>query len=178
MPRKPVGAGKAALSDAADAMNPKDGSASVSVPSEVGYGRPPMGHRFQPGVSGNPGGKKKGTPNLDTLIARELDEKVEVRDNGVVKKLTKREVGVKAMVNKAVQADIKAWGIIFEREIAEVEEDALGEQEKQALYAYLKRSFGDGDGDGDGAGESGEGEGAATVRGNSRANRGRKGAGQ
>ena len=174
MPRKPVGAGKAALSDAADAMNPKDGSASVSVPSEVGYGRPPMCHRFQPGVSGNPGGKKRGTPNLDTLIACELDEKVEVRDNGVVKKLTKREVGVKAMVNKAVQADIKAWGIIFEREIAEVEDDALGEQEKQALYAYLKRSFGDGDG----VGESGEGEGAAAVRGNSRANRGRKGAGQ
>lgn len=176
MPRKPVGAGKAALSDAADAMNPKDSSASVSAPSEVGYGRPPKGHRFQPGVSGNPGGKKRGTPNLDTLIARELDEKVEVRDNGVVKKLSKRELGVKAMVNKAVQADIKAWGIIFEREIAEVEDDALGEQEKQALYAYLKRSFGNGDGDG--VGESGEGDGAAAVRGNNRANRGRKGAGQ
>ena len=137
MPRKQSGASKAAATEASKTPNSKGGKAETSEPCEVGYGRPPKGHRFQPGVSGNPGGKKKGTPNLDTLIARELDEKVEVRDNGVVKKLTKREIGVKAMVNKAVQADIKAWGIIFEREIAEVEEDALGEQEKQALYAYL-----------------------------------------
>jgi len=112
---------------------------------EVGYRRPPRATRFQPGMSGNPGGKKKGTANLDTLIARELEEKVEVRENGVVKTLTKREVGVKAMVNKAVQADIRAWPIIFERNFLEAEDNDIGPAEKAALFAYLKRTLPDGE---------------------------------
>lgn len=126
-------------------VNTADNTQVASEKVEVGYRRPPRATQFQPGTSGNPGGKKKGTANLDTLIARELEEKVEVRENGVVKTLTKREVGVKAMVNKAVQADIRAWPIIFERNFLEAEDNDIGPAEKAALFAYLKRTLPDGE---------------------------------
>ncbi len=142
MPSKRKSAG--GLSAAAKVVGPTkqpDDPAITSGKEEVGYRRPPRATQFQPGVSGNPGGKKKSTAKLDTLIARELEEKVEVRENGVVKTLTKREVGVKAMVNKAVQADFRAWPIIFERNFAEAEDDDMGPAEKAALFAYLKRTL-------------------------------------
>lgn len=124
---------------------------------EVGYGRPPVRHRFKPGVSGNPGGKKKGTPNLDTLIARELDEKVEIRENGRLLRLTKREVGVKAMVNKAVQADIRAWPIIFERaELVEIAEEPLAAVDREALRSYLNRTAARNEEGVEGSGEKGK----------------------
>jgi hypothetical protein len=34
----------------------------------VGYRRPPLHSRFQPGVSGNPPGRPKGAANLKTLM--------------------------------------------------------------------------------------------------------------
>jgi len=39
-----------------------DGSADAK-PYEVGYSKPPTATRFQPGVSGNPVGRKKGSKN-------------------------------------------------------------------------------------------------------------------
>jgi hypothetical protein len=41
----------------------------------VGYGRPPAQHRFQPGKSGNPGGRPKASPDLAALAAKELGRK-------------------------------------------------------------------------------------------------------
>ena len=35
---------------------------------EIGYCRPPVATRFQPGVSGNPSGRRKGTRNLKTIL--------------------------------------------------------------------------------------------------------------
>jgi hypothetical protein len=41
----------------------------------VGYGRPPVQHRFQPGKSGNPRGRPKVSPDLTALAAKELSRK-------------------------------------------------------------------------------------------------------
>ena len=144
MPNKRTGTGKPSQAAKVVARTkPPNESHMTSAKEEVGYCRPPRATQFQPGVSGNPGGKKKSTANLDTLIAHELEEKVEVREHGVVKTLTKREIGVKAMVNKAVQADIRAWPIIFERNFVEAEDNDMGPAEKAALFAYLKRTLPD-----------------------------------
>ena len=39
---------------------------------KVGPGRPPREHQFKKNQSGNPGGKKKGTLNVKTLLLQEL----------------------------------------------------------------------------------------------------------
>jgi hypothetical protein len=41
----------------------------------IGYGKPPVQHRFQPGKSGNPGGRPKASPDLAALAAKELGRK-------------------------------------------------------------------------------------------------------
>jgi hypothetical protein len=43
--------------------------------SEVGYGKPPAEHRFQPGKSGNPGGRPKGANGRRATVKRVLMEK-------------------------------------------------------------------------------------------------------
>ena len=48
-----------------------------SAPYEVGYGKPPKHTRFQPGQSGNPRGRPKGTKNLKTDLEEELSERVQ-----------------------------------------------------------------------------------------------------
>ena len=42
---------------------------------EVGYGKPPTEHRFQPGKSGNPGGRPKGANGRRATVKRVLMEK-------------------------------------------------------------------------------------------------------
>ena len=51
-------------------------------PYEVGYGKPPKEHRFKKGVSGNEGGKKKGTKSLKTDLEEELKSLVEITEKG------------------------------------------------------------------------------------------------
>jgi hypothetical protein len=41
--------------------------------SNVGYANPPLNHRFEPGQSGNPTGRPKGSKNLSTIV-RELEK--------------------------------------------------------------------------------------------------------
>ena len=74
----------------------------------VGYGKPPEHSRFQAGQSGNPKGRPKGCLNLATTVNRALQEKVVITENGRRKSLTKLEVAIKGLVNRAVKGDAKA----------------------------------------------------------------------
>ena len=74
----------------------------------VGYGKPPEHTRFQKGQSGNPKGRPKGSLNLATALNRALREKVVVTENGRRKTLTKLDVAIKGLVNRAVKGDPKA----------------------------------------------------------------------
>jgi len=74
----------------------------------VGYGKPPEHSRFQAGQSGNPKGRPKGSLNLATTVNRALQEKVVITENGRRKSLTKLEVAIKGLVNRAVKGDAKA----------------------------------------------------------------------
>ena len=62
---------------------------------EVGYGRPPVHTRFQPGVSGNPAGRAKGSKNSKTLFDSILNEQIPVP--GADKGLTVNAVHIKAL---------------------------------------------------------------------------------
>ena len=79
----------------------------------VGYGRPPANRQFKPGQSGNPRGRPKGSKNLPTMFAEALSRPVTVRDkNGKIRRLSKRELMVEVIVNKAAAGDPKAFATV------------------------------------------------------------------
>lgn len=71
----------------------------------VGYGKPPRKHRFQKGRSGNPNGRPRKTKNMDTLINRELDSLVTLKEGGREIRVPKREAIIKRLVIKALQGE-------------------------------------------------------------------------
>lgn len=75
---------------------------------EVGYGKPPPNTRFQPGQSGNRHGRPKKLPTLPEALAKALNERVAITENGKQKTITKREAVFKQLVNRAAGGDAKA----------------------------------------------------------------------
>jgi hypothetical protein len=74
----------------------------------IGYGKPPTGTRFQPGQSGNPTGRPKGSLNVATIVSRVLRERVVVVENGQRKSITKLEAAMKQIANKGAAGDFRA----------------------------------------------------------------------
>lgn len=80
---------------------------------EVGYGQPPKHTRFQKGRSGNPRGRPKGSKGFAAIVQHELDTLVGVRQNGRVEKISKREVIIKQVVNRAAAGDQRATELLM-----------------------------------------------------------------
>jgi hypothetical protein len=80
---------------------------------EVGYAKPPKHSRFQKGRSGNPKGRPKGSKGFATIVRHELEAPVEVRENGRVRKISKRQVIIKQMVNKAAAGNQRATELLL-----------------------------------------------------------------
>lgn len=74
---------------------------------EVGYKRPPKATRFRKGHSGNPSGRPKGSRTLATIVARATQERVVVTENGRRRRITKLDVAIKQLVNKAAAGDLR-----------------------------------------------------------------------
>jgi hypothetical protein len=80
----------------------------MSNDDKVGYGRPPKKSRFKPGQSGNPRGRPKGTKDLKTDLAEELQEQVLVTEGGRKKSISKQRAMLKSLMARAVQGDVRA----------------------------------------------------------------------
>lgn len=74
----------------------------------VGYCRPPTHTRFKQGQSGNPRGRPKGSRSLTAIIQDELSTKATVRDGGRERRLQKRQIVARRLVNSAVGGDLKS----------------------------------------------------------------------
>jgi len=77
---------------------------------EVGYGRPPVQSRFQPGQSGNPAGKRKGQPTVAEIFMKEAARLVKVKrgDTVEIETITKHEAIVRRLLQTAMEGDIAA----------------------------------------------------------------------
>ena len=83
--------------------------------SAVGYRRPPVNRQFKPGQSGKPRGRPKGSKNFPTMFAEAMSRPVTVRDKkGKIRTLSKQELMVEVMVNKAVAGDPKAFAAVVQ----------------------------------------------------------------
>jgi len=69
---------------------------------EVGYGKPPKHARFRPGESGNRRGRPRGSKNYSVLLDEELNQVVNINENGRHRKISKRAAIIKHMVNKTL----------------------------------------------------------------------------
>ena len=79
----------------------------------AGDPRPPRSTRFRPGQSGNPRGRPKGAQSLRGLVASALGERVEAKENGRRRRITKLEAAVKQLVNRAANGDQRATQFVF-----------------------------------------------------------------
>jgi hypothetical protein len=83
----------------------REDTAGASPPAEpaydVGYGRPPKHSQFKRGQSGNPRGRTKGQLNTQTYLDKILNQKVVVNEQGRSRTITKREVILTQLVNRA-----------------------------------------------------------------------------
>ena len=74
----------------------------------VGYGKPPRKHQFQPGRSGNPGGRPRGAKGLKAELREELNEWVTITSEGKPRRIRKRRLVIKALAAQAAKGNVAA----------------------------------------------------------------------
>jgi hypothetical protein len=81
---------------------------------EVGYGRTPVRTRFQPGQSGNPRGRRKGTKTIGKVLAEALARRMAVQTkNGEERKMRMQDIIIEGLVNDAARRDPRALKLLF-----------------------------------------------------------------
>jgi hypothetical protein len=117
---------------------------------EIGYKRPPQHTRFQPGQSGNPRGRPKGTRNLATDLGEELAERIPIREGKRRLRVSKQRAMFKALVAKALKGNTRAASIVLqlvERTVtpemtrAGPADDDLSEDEDAILERFIDRQI-------------------------------------
>jgi hypothetical protein len=80
---------------------------------EVGYRKPPLRTRFQTGYSGNPKGRPKQGKGFGTIVHEQLETPVEVKINGRVTRISKREAVIAQLINKAAMGDSRSAELLL-----------------------------------------------------------------
>ena len=115
---------------------------------EVGYRKPPKHTRFKEGRSGNPKGRPKGTRNLKTDLAEELQERILLREGGREIRITKQRAMVKSQLAKAIKGDTRASTLmldlvlrLLELDMVDRDDGRLTDDEK-AIIGLLEERLG------------------------------------
>ena len=118
----------------------------MSDDHEIGFGKPPRQSQFKPGLSGNPKGRPRGSKNLKTDLAEEMQEQVVVREGGRAHKISKQRALIKAMTAKGLNGDPRSLVHTLDlvvRLLSSVEGDGddtqISADDKAILEAYRAR---------------------------------------
>jgi uncharacterized protein DUF5681 len=107
--------------------------------NEVGYRRPPVRSRFQPGHSGNPSGRPKHRLSFLRDIALALDALTTGADGAV----TKQRAFAESLVNGALARDPASVKILASIAVAlsvnEANDEELNAQEKALIEEFDRR---------------------------------------
>ena len=116
----------------------------------TGYKKPPKHTQFQPGQSGNPNGRPKGTKNLATDLDEELSEKILVTEGGKQRETTTQRAMLKSLVAKALKGDTRAASVLInltlgleQAKSARYDSDTLGEDDRDILEAFKEELMND-----------------------------------
>ncbi len=121
---------------------------------EIGYKKPPKQAQFQPGQSGNPKGRPKGSKNLATDLQEELGQKIVITEGNKKQTVTKQRAMLKTMFAKALKGDARSATVLINLILGlhQVKDDqdndtALSADDAAILAAYedkLKEQSSDG----------------------------------
>ena len=111
-------------------------------PKLIGYGHPPVEHRFQSGRSGNPSGRPKGARRFTADLLDELAEIIAVHGDQKAA-VTKQRAIVNVLVSKALKGDAHAIATIISacaRALGEqhVDEEADAPEDQAILRAVAE----------------------------------------
>ncbi len=109
---------------------------------DVGYGKPPRSRQFKPGQSGNPKGRPKGAKSEATILMELLNRKIEIRQNGRIRKITILEGIFHKLAEDSLKGNTKSAAFVLNR-LAAIASTASAESEvnpddKAVLDAYLR----------------------------------------
>jgi hypothetical protein len=79
----------------------------------IGYGKPPKSTRFSPGASGNPKGRPKGSKNFASILTKVGRQRVKVNLQGKERVMTRDEIAIMHLHNKADRGDLNAIKALF-----------------------------------------------------------------
>lgn len=101
-------------------------------PYKVGYGRPPKHRQFKPGESGNKAGRRSSPKNAATIVREALNAKVKLKENGRSRSMSKLEVSIAQLANKAAGGDLRAIQMVLALH-RDVEAEAASRNEQAPL---------------------------------------------
>ncbi len=81
---------------------------------QVGKGKPPKATQFQPGQSGNPKGRPKGSKNVHQVLSKILNEKITVTESGKKKVVDKLEGAIRVLVNKSFEGKPQSLKLLID----------------------------------------------------------------
>jgi hypothetical protein len=93
---------------------PKVKESAEGQVQRIGYCNPPMHSRFQKGRSGNSAGRPRISKDFATITQRMLLERVHIVENGRKLTLTKQDVILKQIVNKAIKGNHRFRALLLE----------------------------------------------------------------
>jgi hypothetical protein len=105
---------------------------------EIGYGKPPKATQFQPGQSGNKRGRPpRATSNaLGEIVRGVLNGSMEFDQKGRIRKATRREVALRALVGRAVGGDVPAANLLLKKR-AQAVRQAKGNAKRLRINDWL-----------------------------------------
>jgi hypothetical protein len=115
----------------------------VRMDDDVGYQKPPRAHRFKPGESGNPRGRPKGAKNEATLLFELLHRKVDIRENGITRKITILEAMLHRLVEDSLKGNVKSAAFLLNRLAAMasgIAAPVVNQDDQAVLAAYIRAS--------------------------------------
>ena len=80
----------------------------------VGYRRPPRHSRFQPGQSGNPGGRPLGVKSLSDIVRKIVGQKVTVTENGRTRRIPRIEAILLRAASEASRGDAASLRLVLQ----------------------------------------------------------------
>lgn len=94
--------------DASAPTSPEPSAPEADTGYVVGYKKPPVGSRFEPGVSGNPKGRPKSAKGLHTIVRNTLTQKIAVRTPNGEKRISRIEAAVQKTLELAMKGNPRA----------------------------------------------------------------------
>jgi hypothetical protein len=129
----------------------------------VGRGKPPLHTRFKRGVSGNPTGRPKRAPTLQSDLHDEL-----ARPAATAGEDTKQRAVVRTLVNQAIAGNLRAISVLvavlagMQDPKDEPADQQLSDHDREILEKFAQRELGTADESEAAAGEKGGHPGSAT----------------